>query len=346
MKATDRLSAARDLADRSVRAVRLPTAPDVPRAPLRVAAGCRARRLLTAAFALLDRHAAARARAGAAGGCRGRACALPRDLLRRAGSARSRASRLPALRRGAEPGRRRARGTGEAVDLGPSRRRLIAGIVPGVGWECFADWLNASGTAPTHLRQFGYDARLFEVSGLSGSGVNAQQLRDMILAMQLEPAAPRLVLIGYSKGAPDMLEAVVRVPGDPRPRCCGRQRRRRRRRLAARERREAVAGRPAAALARREVRERRRQGGREPAAGSCDAPGSRRTRCRRISRYYSRRDLPDPASHLLGARSSYRKLSKDRRAQRQPAHLLRRSDSGQHARRATSMPTTGRSPCR
>jgi hypothetical protein len=101
---------------------------------------------------------------------------------------------------------------GRPVDLGQSRRRLIAGIVPGLGWECFADWLNASGGAATHLRQFDYDARIFDVSGLSGIEANAQQLRDMILAMQLGADDGRLVLIGYSKGAPDLLEAVVRYP--------------------------------------------------------------------------------------------------------------------------------------
>jgi hypothetical protein len=102
--------------------------------------------------------------------------------------------------------------TGRPVDLGQSQRRLIAGIVPGLGWECFADWLNASGGAATHLRQFDYDATMFEVSGLSGTEVNAQQLRDMIVAMPLGPDERRLVLVGYSKGAPDLLEAVVRYP--------------------------------------------------------------------------------------------------------------------------------------
>ncbi len=102
--------------------------------------------------------------------------------------------------------------TGTPVDLGPSRRHLIAGIVPGLGWECFADWLNAQGTAATHLQQFDYEVKLFNVSGLSGTEVNAKQLRDMIVAMPMDPEERRLVLIGYSKGAPDLLEAVVRYP--------------------------------------------------------------------------------------------------------------------------------------
>jgi len=98
------------------------------------------------------------------------------------------------------------------VDLGPSRRHLIAGIVPGLGWECFGDWLNVQGGAATHLQQFDYEVKLFNVSGLSGIEVNAQQLRDMIVAMDLDPGERRLVLIGYSKGAPDLLEAIVKYP--------------------------------------------------------------------------------------------------------------------------------------
>ena len=104
-------------------------------------------------------------------------------------------------------------GSGAAVELGPSKRRLIVGFVPGLGWECFADWLNVSGSVGTHLRENGYDVRLFNVSGLSGTEANAQQIRDMILALQLDPKEPRLVLVGYSKGAPDLLEAVVKYPG-------------------------------------------------------------------------------------------------------------------------------------
>jgi dienelactone hydrolase len=102
--------------------------------------------------------------------------------------------------------------TGKAVELGPSQRRLVAAIVPGLGWECFADWLNVSGSVATHVRKFGYDAKLIEVDGLSGTEVNAQRIRDSILAMQLSADERRLVLVGYSKGAPDILEAVVRYP--------------------------------------------------------------------------------------------------------------------------------------
>ena len=57
-----------------------------------------------------------------------------------------------------------------------------------------------------------YDQFLIEVDALSGIERNAQQIRDAIMAMPEEPGPPRLVLVGYSKGMPDILEAVVRYP--------------------------------------------------------------------------------------------------------------------------------------
>ena len=102
--------------------------------------------------------------------------------------------------------------TGRPVELGPSQRNLVAGLVPGVGWECFSDWLQLSGTVAAHVRQFGYDFRMIEVDGLSGTEHNAGAIREAVLAMQLNGTERRLVLIGYSKGAPDILEAVVRYP--------------------------------------------------------------------------------------------------------------------------------------
>jgi hypothetical protein len=102
--------------------------------------------------------------------------------------------------------------TGKPVDLGPSRRHLIVGFVPGLGWECFADWLQVTGSVSAHLAQYGYDARLIEVGGLTGTEENARRIRDAVLAMALPAGERRLVLIGYSKGAPDLLEAIVKYP--------------------------------------------------------------------------------------------------------------------------------------
>jgi hypothetical protein len=108
---------------------------------------------------------------------------------------------------GAEPA-----GTGQLVDLGPSKRRLVVAWVAGIGYECFERWLNPPGTVVQHVRQFGYDAVQLKVDALSGTEKNARQIRDAIMAMPTDTGAPRLVLLGYSKGTPDILEAVVAYP--------------------------------------------------------------------------------------------------------------------------------------
>jgi len=104
------------------------------------------------------------------------------------------------------------RGSGEDVPLGPSRRRLVAAVVPGIGYGCFKEWLNPPGTAATHVRRYEYGQVMIDVDALSGIETNARQVRDAIMAMPAESGPPRLVLVGYSKGAPDVLEAVVRYP--------------------------------------------------------------------------------------------------------------------------------------
>ncbi|MFO1206538.1 MAG: hypothetical protein U1E63_12550 [Burkholderiales bacterium] len=101
--------------------------------------------------------------------------------------------------------------TGKPVELGSSRRGLVALVVPGIGYECFEQWLDPTGSVAKHVRAYGYDQGFLKVDALSSSANNARQIRDALLAMPAE-GAPRLVLIGYSKGAPDILEAVVAYP--------------------------------------------------------------------------------------------------------------------------------------
>ena len=104
------------------------------------------------------------------------------------------------------------KGTGAPVNLGPARRKLIAAFVPGVGWECIQNWMNYQNEFSDHIGQFAYDSHILKVDGLSGTDNNARQIRDSILedADQIEPRS--LVLIGYSKGAPDILTALVNHP--------------------------------------------------------------------------------------------------------------------------------------
>ena len=103
-------------------------------------------------------------------------------------------------------------GSGRSVDLGSSQRQLVAVVVPGIGYDCIAPWLAPAGTTADNLRKYGYDLKVLQVDALSGTARNAKQIRDQLLAMDAGSGTSRLVLIGYSKGAPDILEALVSYP--------------------------------------------------------------------------------------------------------------------------------------
>lgn len=109
---------------------------------------------------------------------------------------------------------------GLAPELGVSELGLTAVVVPGIGYGCIAEWLQPDASVRDHLRRFGYDTSVMEVDALSGTATNARQIRDAVMAMPEEPAGARLVLIGYSKGAPDILDAIVTYP-EMRPRIAG-----------------------------------------------------------------------------------------------------------------------------
>jgi hypothetical protein len=74
-------------------------------------------------------------------------------------------------------------GTGAGVELGMVQRKLTLLFVPGVGWDCFADWLAMEDTIPRHLGQFGFDMRTVPIDGLGSSASNATRIRDSVLAM-------------------------------------------------------------------------------------------------------------------------------------------------------------------
>ncbi len=102
--------------------------------------------------------------------------------------------------------------TGRPVNLGPSGADYLFLIVPGLGWECFAEWLDHDDSGPRHVAQFGYDVRLLPVAGLSSTENNAKQIRDYFAKLPPELVDRPIVLAGYSKGAPDILTAVASYP--------------------------------------------------------------------------------------------------------------------------------------
>lgn len=102
-------------------------------------------------------------------------------------------------------------GSGRPVHLGAPRRPLVAMMVPGIGWDCVAQWLEPVDLS-AHLRNAGFEVAPVHVDSLSGAGNNARQIRDAIMAWPVESGGARIVLLGYSKGAVDVLEAIVRYP--------------------------------------------------------------------------------------------------------------------------------------
>ena len=102
--------------------------------------------------------------------------------------------------------------TGVQVNLGPSGKDFLVGLVPGLGWQCVRKWLNEDNSAPQHVARYGFDVRLFEVDGTSSSGNNARQIRDHVVALSAEEKTRPLILMGHSKGTVDILQAVVTYP--------------------------------------------------------------------------------------------------------------------------------------
>jgi pimeloyl-ACP methyl ester carboxylesterase len=77
--------------------------------------------------------------------------------------------------------------------------------------ECVAEFIQPFSDARPHLDSLGFKTDLVMVSGLGGSAQNASQIREAVAALPMMPAE-KLVFIGYSKGATDTLEAMVRYP--------------------------------------------------------------------------------------------------------------------------------------
>jgi len=102
--------------------------------------------------------------------------------------------------------------TGKPVNMEPSTANYLVLLIPGLGWNCFEEWLDLTGTAPAHAARVGYEVRTVPVDGLSSTASNARMIHDYVAALPEEDAARPLILIGYSKGAPDILEAITTYP--------------------------------------------------------------------------------------------------------------------------------------
>lgn len=101
--------------------------------------------------------------------------------------------------------------TGRPVSLEPLRSTLMVLVVPGFLSDCGGGKFAAFSHSLKHLETLGYQTGSIKVNGRSSSAYNAVIIRDTILELPLSKGQ-QLVLIGYSKGAPDVLEALVTYP--------------------------------------------------------------------------------------------------------------------------------------
>lgn len=102
--------------------------------------------------------------------------------------------------------------TGVPVDLGVSKAPLRILVVLGVGAKCVENFLDFQTTAAEHLIRFGHKVGILEVEALSSCRRNAAIIREAVMGLPDSEAGMRLVLLGYSKGTPDILEAVTTYP--------------------------------------------------------------------------------------------------------------------------------------
>lgn len=103
---------------------------------------------------------------------------------------------------------------GIELDLATLRTERTYVVVPGIFGECVKEFVTPFELARKRLQEaFGVRTALMSVSGRSSSEANAQQIRRSVVELWSDLARP-MVLIGYSKGTSDILEAVVRHWGD------------------------------------------------------------------------------------------------------------------------------------
>ena len=101
--------------------------------------------------------------------------------------------------------------THKAVSVGQARLPLRILVVPGTLAECIQDTISPLPYARAHLEEHGYKTGLIMVGGRSSSTFNATQIRDYLANLEAPPSE-RIVLVGYSKGTTDALEAAVKHP--------------------------------------------------------------------------------------------------------------------------------------
>ncbi len=100
-------------------------------------------------------------------------------------------------------------GPGKRTDL---RTQYRVALALGMGWDCVRGLIDESQLPTARLRDYGIDTLLLEVEGLSSTERNAEIIASALEEQFAGDDQRPFILVGYSKGAPDILEAVARYP--------------------------------------------------------------------------------------------------------------------------------------
>jgi hypothetical protein len=93
--------------------------------------------------------------------------------------------------------------------LGESFAILVA---PGLGYDCFENLIGNDPEVVRFAEARGHVVRIAATDGLADTVQNAAVLRDAIVALDEESGSRRLLVLSYSKGTNDILEALVSYP--------------------------------------------------------------------------------------------------------------------------------------
>lgn len=102
--------------------------------------------------------------------------------------------------------------SGDPVSLDPARVPLRFFVVLGLGANCIEPLIAARETVHEQVRSLGHRISLVPVEGLASTTLNARIIRDTVMTETEGDASDAVVLLGYSKGAPDILTAIASYP--------------------------------------------------------------------------------------------------------------------------------------
>jgi hypothetical protein len=102
--------------------------------------------------------------------------------------------------------------TGRPVRLNADKRPMHFFMVLGLGADCIMGLIGDKGAGAVQLEALGHEVTWVPVEGLASSDRNTRIIRGTVMNTLAGSDQVIAVLMGYSKGAPDILTAIVNYP--------------------------------------------------------------------------------------------------------------------------------------